>query len=53
MKQLNQNAVVEFVEANIGDFHKRRADSFQKLNRPLAKVILDRAECVNDLRHEN
>ncbi len=37
MKQLNQNNVVEFVEANIGDFHKRRADSLQKLK--LAKVL--------------
>lgn len=37
MKQLNQNDVVEFVEANIGDFHKRRADSFQKLK--LSQVL--------------
>ncbi len=37
MKQLNQNDVIEFVEANIGDFHKRRADSLRKLK--LAKVL--------------
>jgi hypothetical protein len=37
MKQLNQNDVVEFVEANIGDFHQRRADSFQKLK--LSQVL--------------
>lgn len=37
MKPLNLNDVVEFVEANIGDFHKRRADSFQKLK--LSQVL--------------
>jgi hypothetical protein len=37
MKPLNQNDVVEFVENNIGDFHKRRADSLQKLK--LSKVL--------------
>ena len=31
MKQLNQSDVVEFVEKNIGTFHKRRADSLRKL----------------------
>lgn len=37
MKPLNQNDVVEFVEENIGDFHKRRADSLQNLR--LSKVL--------------
>lgn len=31
MKQLNQSDVIEFVENNIGVFHKRRADSLRKL----------------------
>ena len=31
MKPLNLNNVVQFVEANIGDFHKRRADNLRKL----------------------
>ena len=31
MNRLNQSDVVEFVEKNIGTFHKRRADSLQKL----------------------
>lgn len=37
MKPLNQSDVVEFVEENIGSFHKRRADSFQKLK--LSQVL--------------
>jgi hypothetical protein len=37
MEQLNPNAVVDFVEANIGDFHKRRADSLSGLK--LAQVL--------------
>lgn len=37
MRQLNQSDVIEFVESNIGDFHKRRADSFQKLK--LSQVL--------------
>lgn len=37
MKQLNPNDVVEFVENNIGTFHKRRADNLQKLK--LSQVL--------------
>jgi hypothetical protein len=37
MKSLNPNDVVEFVENNIGDFHKRRADSLRKLK--LSEVL--------------
>lgn len=37
MQQLNLNDAVEFVEQNIGDFHKRRASSLQKLK--LAQVL--------------
>ena len=39
MKPLNLRDVVEFVENNIGDFHKRRADSLQRLK---LSQILDR-----------
>ena len=35
--QLNQSDVVEFVEKNIGTFHKRRADNLQKLR--LSQVL--------------
>lgn len=37
MKPLNLNDVVEFVEHNIGDFHKRRADSLRRLK--LSQVL--------------
>jgi hypothetical protein len=37
MKSLNLDNVVGFVETNIGDFHKRRADSLRKLK--LAQVL--------------
>jgi len=37
MKPLNLNDAVEFVEQNIGDFHKRRADSLRKLK--LSQVL--------------
>jgi hypothetical protein len=37
MKPLNLNDVVTFVENNIGDFHRRRAENLQKLK--LAQVI--------------
>ena len=39
MNQLNLNDVVNFVEENIDDFHKRRLDSLQNLN---LSVILKR-----------
>ncbi|TDA66685.1 MAG: cytosolic protein [Chloroflexi bacterium] len=37
MKPLNLNDVVAFVEVNVGDFHKRRADSLAKLQ--LVKIL--------------
>ena len=37
MKPLNLNDVVAFVEVNIGDFHKRRAESLAKLQ--LVKIL--------------
>lgn len=37
MKPLNLNDAVEFVEQNIGSFHKRRADSLRKLR--LSQVL--------------
>jgi hypothetical protein len=39
MNQLNPNDVVEFVEKNIGSFHKRRADNLTtlKLNKVLER----------------
>ena len=39
MKALNLNDVVEFVEHNIGDFHKRRADSLRRLK---LSLVLER-----------
>ena len=37
MKPLNPNDVVGYVESNIGDFHRRRSESLQKLK--LTKVL--------------
>lgn len=52
MKQLNLNDVVDFVEANIGDFHQRRLENLQNLK--LRKVLqrknpyLFKAKNIND-----
>jgi len=52
MKQLNLSDVVGFVEENIGEFHKRRADSLRKLK--LSKILkrknpyLFKAKNIND-----
>ena len=52
MRQINLNDVVNFVEKNIGDFHKRRASSLQTLK--LAQVLkrknpyLFKAKNIND-----
>jgi hypothetical protein len=52
MPPLNQNDVIEFIEANIGGFHSRRADSLQSLK--LTDVLkkknpyLFKAKNIND-----
>lgn len=52
MRSINLNDVVNFVEGNIGEFHKRRADSLQILK--LAQVLkaknpyLFKAKNIND-----
>ena len=52
MRQINLNDVVSFVENNIGEFHKRRADSLQGLK--LSQVLkrknpyLFKAKNIND-----
>jgi len=52
MRQINLNDVVNFVEDNIGEFHKRRANSLQELK--LTKVLkrknpyLFKAKNIND-----
>lgn len=52
MRPINLNDVVNFVEGNIGEFHKRRADSLQALK--LAQVLraknpyLFKAKNIND-----
>ena len=52
MPPINLNDVVSFVEDNIGEFHKRRADSLQNLK--LSQVLkrknpyLFKAKNIND-----
>lgn len=52
MRQINLNDVVKFVEANIGEFHERRAESLQNLK--LIQVLrrknpyLFKAKNIND-----
>jgi len=52
MRHINLSDVVDFVEGNIGEFHKRRADSLQSLK--LAQVLkrknpyLFKAKNIND-----